>query len=76
MVASILAKPGFHHKGFGLGNDTANEVFHFKKTNIYLTDLDLSCGKWDLVPRPGIKLRPPALGAWSLSHWTAREDPH
>ena len=22
---------------------------------------------WDLVPRPGIKPRPPTLGAWSLS---------
>ena len=28
---------------------------------------------WDLVPRPGIKPGPPALGAWSLSHWTTRE---
>ena len=25
---------------------------------------------WDLVPRPGIEPRPPALGVWSLSHWT------
>ena len=24
---------------------------------------------------PGIKLMPPALGAWSLKHWTAREVP-
>ena len=30
----------------------------------------LSCGIWDLVPWPGIKLRTPALGAPSLSHWT------
>ena len=35
----------------------------------------LSCGMWDLVPRPGIKPRPPALGAWSLRHWTTREVP-
>ena len=28
----------------------------------------LSCCTWDLVPWPGIKPRPPALGAWSLSH--------
>ena len=35
----------------------------------------LSCGMWDLVPWPGIKPRPPALGAWSLSHWTTREVP-
>ena len=28
---------------------------------------------WDLVSRPGIQPRPPALGAWSLSHGTTRE---
>ena len=33
------------------------------------------CGMWDLVPWPGIEPRPPALGAWSLSHCTAREVP-
>ena len=33
----------------------------------------LSCGLWDLVPRPGIEPRPPALGARSLTHWTTRE---
>ena len=33
----------------------------------------LSCGLWHLVPRPGIEPRPPALGAWSLTHWTPRE---
>ena len=26
-----------------------------------------------LVPRPGIEPGPPALGAWSLNHWTTRE---
>ena len=30
---------------------------------------------WDLVPWPGIEPRPPALGAWSLSHCTTREVP-
>ena len=30
---------------------------------------------WDLVPQPGIKLMPPALGSQSLSHWTTREVP-
>ena len=35
----------------------------------------LSCGMWDLVPWPGMELRPPALGVWSLSHWTTREVP-
>ena len=35
----------------------------------------LSGGMWDLVPLPGIKPEPPALGARSLSHWTTREVP-
>ena len=34
-----------------------------------------SCGMQDLVPWPGIKPRPPALGARSLNHWTTREVP-
>ena len=34
-----------------------------------------SCGMRDLVPRPRMELRPPALGAWSLIHWTTREVP-
>ena len=29
----------------------------------------------DLVPQPGIKPRPPALGTRSLTHWTTREVP-
>ena len=35
----------------------------------------LSCSMRDLVPWSGIELRPPALRAWSLSHWTTREVP-
>ena len=35
----------------------------------------LSCSTWDLVLWPRIEPEPPALGAWSLRHWTAREDP-
>ena len=30
---------------------------------------------WDLVSRPTIKPRPPALGPQSLGHWTIREVP-
>ena len=48
--------------------------FFFKQTFTYLGALGLSCsmqtlgwGMWDLVPWPGIKPMPPALGAWSLS---------
>ena len=38
----------------------------FKKyVFIYLSALGLSCGMWDLVPQPGIKPGPPALGVWS-----------
>ena len=33
----------------------------------------LGCSRWDLVPWPGIKPGPPALGTWSLSPWTTRE---
>ena len=32
-------------------------------------------GLWDLVSRAGIEPRPPALEAWTLSHWTTREVP-
>ena len=35
----------------------------------------LCCGLQDLVPWPGIKPGPPALGAWSLNHWPTREVP-
>ena len=33
----------------------------------------LSCSVWDLAPWPRIEPGSPALGAWSLSHWTTRE---
>ena len=35
----------------------------FLKIFVYLTVLDLSCGMWDLFPRPGIKLEPPCIGS-------------
>ena len=34
-----------------------------------------SLGMWVLVPSTRIESGPPALGAWSLSHWTIREIP-
>ena len=37
--------------------------------------LGFNCNMWDLVPWPGIKPRPPALEARSLSHWATREVP-
>ena len=36
----------------------------------------LGCSMWSPVPWPGIELQPPALRAWSLSHWTTREVPY
>ena len=35
----------------------------------------LSCGMLGLVPSPGMEPGLPALGAWSLRHWTTREVP-
>ena len=36
------------------------------------------CAMWHvgiIVPQPGIEPMPPAVEAWSLNHWTAREVP-
>ena len=41
----------------------------------HMKSLIFSCGMWGLIPLPRIKLGPPALGVWSLSHWTTREVP-
>ena len=65
---------------------TAREVqdfFFFFLIFIYLVAPGLSCqgisifscSIWDLVPQLRVKLRPLAVGAWSLSHWTTREVP-
>ena len=32
----------------------------------------LSCSMWELIPWLGIRPRPPALGTWSVSHWTTK----
>ena len=50
-------------------------TFFSFKYFIYLAVPGLRCSMWDLVPQPGIKPGPPALGAESLSHWTTREVP-
>ena len=44
-------------------------ILFFKKIFLYLAAPGLPWGRWDLVPWPGIKSRPPALEAGSLSHW-------
>ena len=35
----------------------------------------LSCCTWNLASWPGIEAGPPALGSWSLGHWTTRDVP-
>ena len=35
----------------------------------------LGCSTWVLLPWPGIRPWPPALGVWSLSHWITKEVP-
>ena len=38
-------------------------------------ELSVAACMRDLVPQPGIKPQPPALGVWRLIHWTTREVP-
>ena len=40
-----------------------------------LRHVNLRCGMWDLVPRPGIEPGLLASVAQTLSHWTTREVP-
>ena len=63
---------------------SSSQTFSFFFFNIYLffgcarfsfSMRTLSCGMQDLVPQPGIKPGPPALGVRSLTHWTTREVP-
>ena len=49
--------------------------FSFLKNITYSTAPGLSCGLRDLVPCAGIRLGPPALGAWSFRHQITREVP-
>ena len=52
--------------------------FVFFSIFIYLAMPGLSCNTWDLIscslrnlgPWPGLNPGPPALGAWSFSHWS------
>ena len=46
-----------------------------KNYYFYLALPGLSRSMWYLVPQPGIKPGPPALGAQSLSHWLTGEVP-
>ena len=59
------------------GSETIILLIIKKKKNsfIYLVAAGLSCGAQDPVPWPGIDPELPALGVWSLSHWTTRKSP-
>ena len=48
---------------------------HCSTQDLHCSMQTLTCGMWDLVLLPGIKPRPHALEAQSLSHWTTWEDP-
>ena len=50
-------------------------VFFFFFIFLNLAALGLSCGMCNLFSEPWIELRPPALEAWSLSHWTTGKGP-
>ena len=59
-----------------IASSTKNSfLFFFNMYFYFLTAPSLSCSMWDLVPPPGIELRPPALGEQSISHSTTREVP-
>ena len=52
-------------QGFETCSLLAERKGFFQKTFIYFTAVGLSCSMWGLVPWPGIKPGPPALGARS-----------
>ena len=51
----------------------AREAFFFFNVLFYLFICHVTYGI--LVPQPGIEPNPPALGAWSLDHWSSRGVP-
>ena len=70
----LMLEPDFGWKSCYLCRESWHLDF-ILKLFIYLTMPGLSYGIWDLLPWRGVELRPPALGAWSLSHWTTKEVP-
>ena len=74
-------------EGAGSCEKHSNYLTFEQRVNVISTSLSLclflvffvfffgwfSCGT--LVPQAGIQLEPPALGAWSLTHWITREVP-
>ena len=56
----------------------ARGIFSCGMRDLLVVDADFlvaACMR-DLVPQPEIEPGPPALGAWSLTHWTTREVPN
>ena len=56
-----------------LGNSFLKKKKKKKTLLIYLAAPGETCSMWDLAPQPRIEPGSPALGVWSLSHWTNRE---
>ena len=52
---------------------TYHPIFIILKIYFFFLLRFVACGI--LVPQPGIKPMPPAVGVWSLNHWTTREVP-
>ena len=52
--------------------DFQPSLWHVNSFSWGMWDLFI-CSMWNLVPLPGIKPGPPALGAQSLNHWTPRK---
>ena len=50
----------------------SGHFFFFNHGNSFYF-LVASCGVWDLIPQPRVKLMPPAVEAWSPNHRTTRE---
>ena len=71
------AKPQFFHEN--CSNSTCSrgfQTFCFRtllRSLFFFWPRCAACGI--LVPRSGIGPRTPALGVWSLNHWTTREVP-
>ena len=82
MFTSIIISnwQGFEYRKALVSKKNINFIsYHFHEIALTILLLLLfrschvACGI--LVPRPGIEPMPPAMEAWRLSHWTAREIP-
>ena len=69
---SVCSKPA-SSRSIGTIFPTALHLFHLAALGLAVAHGVFSCSVWDLVPQPGLKPKPPVLGAQSLSHWTTRE---